>query len=213
MKRVLSGIALIALLVLVMGTATPSFAGPLAPGTTVPALPETGTFTTITDTGLQSFNNGLGLFGTAEEWVGHFSGNPYGGLTFVYQFTLGTGSYIAERFTASSFAKWMVDVGVNAALVGAVGTVGPSTASRSLAPGKVVSFSFVPIAVMPGQTTFDLIINTNAPSYAGGTFSIQDGTSASLKGFAPAVPEPASLGLLGTGLLALAGGLRKKLFS
>ena len=65
---------------------------------------------------------------------------------------------------------------------------------------------------MSGKGSATLIIETNAKSYTNGLISIQDGSAGTGTAFQPtATPEPASMFLLGAGLIGI-GGFRKKLF-
>jgi hypothetical protein len=84
--------------------------------------------------------------------------------------------------------------------------------------GVTVNFDFnTPLAtgvVTPGEASDVLVISTNATHYIAGGDSVQDGgSSGTLAAFQPgsSVPEPSTLGLLGTGLIALAG-LRRRYF-
>jgi hypothetical protein len=91
----------------------------------------------------------------------------------------------------------------------------PNTVSRSVVlNGDVVSFNFDQFGndIAAGETTVMLVIETNATNFAPGFVSAQDGTAGSGTAFQPtgaSVPEPASLMLLGSGLLAIAAFLRK----
>ena len=95
------------------------------------------------------------------------------------------------------------------------GTVAPTTGDRN-ALGDVVGFRFpAPLEVMPGETSFVLVISTDATNFTIGNFSVLDdgGGTTTVASFAPVapVPEPSSLLLLGSGLLAAGSGLRRKL--
>jgi len=95
------------------------------------------------------------------------------------------------------------------------GTVAPVTGDRN-SVGDVVGFSFNPPEVskiQPGQTSNVLVISTNATNFKAGNASVIDGGVTTVAAFEPAVgpskiPEPASIILLGGGLLAL-GGFRR----
>ncbi len=176
------------------GTAPPS---PLFP--TGPTLASTsGTITTPTFTD------------TYSTWVVQDPGNTFCAncLDFIYVYT-DNGPDVNQRYSMSSYAGFMVDAGTNP-----FGVHDPITVSRSLtAGGPVVSFNFDQFGdeMLPGETTVWLIIETNAVTFTSGFLSAQDGTAGSGVGFAPlaAIPEPSSLMLMGGGLLALGGFLRK----
>ncbi|MGA9564219.1 MAG: PEP-CTERM sorting domain-containing protein [Candidatus Korobacteraceae bacterium] len=176
------------------GTAPPS---PLFPsGPTMASTSGTITTPTFTDT----YNT----------WVQADPNNTFCAncLDFIYTFT-NLGPAVNQRFSMSSFAGFMVDLGTNP-----FGVHDPITVSRSLTTGgPVLSFNFDQFGdgINPGETTVDLIVETNALKYTTGYLSAQDGTAGSGVGFQPmsSVPEPTSLMLMGSGLLALGSFLRK----
>jgi hypothetical protein len=213
MKKVLFGVSLTAILLLLVAVATPSFATPtpLAPGGTVAPGTDGGSFATLATA---SYNfNFAGDTGTVTEWVGNLDTNPFGAsdLAFVYQITVTSGTISA--LSAANFGNALTDVAYAGCGIGGCngfGSIAPTSATRS-GNGNVVRFLFNP-ELTGGQVTYALEIETNATQYGNGSVGLIDGSAQGFPGFAP-VPEPASLSLLGTGLLALGGGLRKKLLA
>jgi hypothetical protein len=127
-------------------------------------------------------------------------------LDFVYQFT-NNGPDVNERYSMSSYGGFQADVGTF--LFG--GLHDPNTVNRSsLFNGAVIGFNYNPGSeIVPGVTTPWLVIETDAKAYKWGFVSAQDGTAGSARAYVPAVPEPASLGLLGTGILLAGGAFRR----
>jgi hypothetical protein len=86
----------------------------------------------------------------------------------------------------------------------------PVTVDRS-SDGAVIGFNYPGgNNILPGQTTAQLVVETDATNFGSGYLSATDGTSAFAQGFAPAVPDPATLGLLGSGLAVAASVLRRR---
>jgi PEP-CTERM motif-containing protein len=146
------------------------------------------------------------------QWVYSDPGNTWcaGCLDFVYQYTNLSGDGLG-RFTMYDFANsgvvWKLDVGVDP-----LGMHDPATVDRNLS-GSVVGFNYeAGDEIDPGQTTPLLVIETNATSFDfKGFLSAQDGTAGYATAYEPnsVVPEPSSLGLIGTGLMVVGGFWRK----
>jgi hypothetical protein len=172
----------------------------------------------------------------APHWNGTFRSavvdGPEAGvnLDFYYQVTnsansgdaLGriTGSDFANNFvtdiyqTASPFSIFVA--GNQAALAGDRGLLG--TVGFYFAPGinvgeEEVSLAFVSPGtgkIDPGESSYTLIIRTNATAYEPGVMGIVNGGGTYAVAFQPAIPEPGSLALLATGLLAIGGIARRR---
>jgi hypothetical protein len=209
--KILSGICVAAAL-LMAGAATPSFATALAPGGTV--VPNTVAFTgfsALATTGVQGYSYGGGAdTGLYISEVGTFAGNPFGAndMTFVYQVEVSKGDI--QHISGFDFdnGTWKIDV---AQSVDGTGTTPATDATFNFG---VVEFDFPGpnSSLLPGDISYILIINTNAPTWTAGTIGLIDGGGTTEPGFAPAnTPEPSTLSLLGTGLLAVGAGLRRKM--
>jgi hypothetical protein len=136
--------------------------------------------------------------------------NPYGGLTFVYQVTNSSASINSiGRATFLDFTGWLTDVSFQTPLAG----LAPALADRGAA-GDFVGFTFVPAplgpgVLMPGMSTAQLVVQTNAPAWKNSIANVIDGSVAgNILALAPAVPEPATVSLLALAGLAL---LRRRL--
>jgi hypothetical protein len=125
-----------------------------------------------------------------------------GYLTFVYEFTTTGGPDSIVRMSSSSFTGFTTEAGYwTDAYFTAMGygSLAPDTVDRS-SNGSVVGFNFFN-GVAPGQMTYLLGIHTNAYGYKTGSTQFQDGGVATVKSYAPTVPEPATMTLLASGLL------------
>jgi len=142
------------------------------------------------------------------QWVYADPNNTFcaGCLDFVYQFT-NNGPDLLERFSMYNFVNFRVDAGYDPS----TGAHAPITVNRTT-DGTVIGFNYNGADnIFAGETTPMLIIETDAVSYRDGFVTAQDGNAGFGFAYAPGAvtPEPASLGLLGTGLFAVGGFLRR----
>ena len=138
--------------------------------------------------------------------------NPSGTLDFYYQVANSANSATAiARETDTSFAGFATQAGFRIDAIGpfTAGTVAPITADKN-AGGTVVGFQFNPpdgAKILPGTTSNTLVISTLATQFTAGNAAVIDGGTQTVAAFQPlaGVPEPATFGMIGAGLLALAG--------
>jgi hypothetical protein len=97
---------------------------------------------------------------------------------------------------------------LNAEINGAV--VGKFTIGQGVTGAFTDSFAF---AGIPGPNYFIQFVVTSTVPLAGGSVSIADDGTSFVKLSGSPVPEPGTLGLLGSGLAGLAGIVRRKLWT
>ena len=214
--KVLSGISVLALLI--AGAATPSFATSLTPGHVVVPNVVSGSANILADTGVINFSFGSPAdVGTVQEVVvSGFTASPFANdISFIYQITVSGGNI--DNLTTESFAITGISIDVQQANEGIYGAPFPTTAAATASltsDGTTLGFGFTPPdGLTPGDVSYLLIINTNMTTYQPGLFSLQDGQTQNFAGYVPGAPtpEPSTLSLLGTGLLAAGAGLRRKM--
>lgn len=186
--------------------------------TTLPVVPGTPAGTLLASTTAPySFST---TSGTTSGTLTSAVYNNGGTLDFYYQVANSANSATAiARETDNSFTGFATQVGFRTdggsfAAAGFVnGSITPITADKN-GSGSVVGFQFNPpdgAKILPGTTSSVLVISTNATAFVLGNASVIDGGTQTVTAYQPAgVPEPVSMILMGTGLLALAGVRRFK---
>jgi hypothetical protein len=171
--------------------------------------------TLVANTGSLSFSNSA-FSGTIDEWVYKDTTNTFGSgdLTWIIQVVNSASSTDAiGRVTTGNFAGFMTDVGDNG------GANAPDLVDRDT-PGHTIGFSWAETGgLLVGDTSDQLMIDTNASRFTAGTLAVIDSQTSDLSGYEPsAVPEPATwammlIGFAGLGVAGCRGSRKSGAFA
>ncbi|HVZ19366.1 MAG TPA: PEP-CTERM sorting domain-containing protein [Terriglobales bacterium] len=197
-------VALLAIAIPISATVIPPFTQ--SPGLAPDMVGGLPTGNVVADTGAVFFH--FGTPGDPNKNTGYvdeavFQDANTGFLSFVFQILVLTGD-----IKTISIGDWDNSIFIDAHMTPNTGTLAPQGVDRN--GFGTVGINFNPL-VTSGITSYAVILETQSTAFIdGGIGLIDTGSSPTIPGFvAVATPEPATLSLLGFGLLGL-GTLRKR---
>uniref|UniRef100_UPI0035CA2869 PEPxxWA-CTERM sorting domain-containing protein n=1 Tax=uncultured Sphingomonas sp. TaxID=158754 RepID=UPI0035CA2869 len=147
--------------------------------------------------------------------------NTLGTLDFYYQVARTGGGSVASQsidgLTVSNFLGFTVDGFVSAgdpdgggAFTAANNPPASTTTVGRSSDGQVVQTFFGSNGLLGSDVSATYIFRTNATDFTTGTFGLINGSTFTGQAFAPAVPEPATWGMMILGFGLIGGALRRR---
>jgi hypothetical protein len=194
MRKSLKAILCLSVLSGVLCVAAPASATSLTDGQTL-STTAVGAFNvadfTVSATHSGTFLTPGGETGNFIAEAGHYLGSS--NVSFLYQFKLTSGALI-DQFSASPFNGYTTNVLVSSQATLPLGAgIAPGATDTISRNSGIIDVNF---DVTAGQSSYAVLVNTNAPAFADGLLSVQDGGSQNLTGFQP-TPEFGSATLMG----------------